>query len=128
MVSIADTLRTGVVPAELRAALYKAVAGIPGVTITDNAVTLDGHTGIAFGREEKNGIRQEIIIDPHTGMLVGEREVLLRDGLLPGVPAGESMGWTTVTTSVVDSAPTGGSICGAGSHPAGGTGSGECTG
>jgi RNA polymerase sigma-70 factor (ECF subfamily) len=128
LVFIADTLRTGVVPAELRAALYKAAAGIPGVAITDHAATLDGRSGIAFGRDEGNGVRQEIIIDPGTGLLIGEREVLLRDGVLPGVPAGESMGWTTVTTTVVDSAPPGGSSCGPGSQPTGGAGSGECTG
>lgn len=128
LVFIADTLRTGVVPADLRAALYKAAAGIPGVTITDHTATLDGRTGIAFGRDEGNGVRQEIIIDPTTGLLIGEREVLLRAGVLPGVPAGASMGWTAVTTTVVDSAPPGGSICGPGSQPTGGAGSGECAG
>lgn len=126
LVFIADTLRTGVVPADVRAALYDAVAGIPGVKITDQAATLDGQTGIAFGRDENNGVRQEIIIDPKTGQMIGERQVLLRDNLLPGVPAGESMGWTTVRTTVVDSAPSGGSLCGAGSQPVGGAGSGQC--
>jgi hypothetical protein len=128
LVFIADTLRTGVVPAGLRAALYEAVAGIPGVTITDRTATLDGRTGIAFGRDEGNGLRQEIIIDPDTGLLIGEREVLLRGGVLPGVPAGESMGWTAVTTTVVDSAPPGGGICGPGSQPTGEAGSGQCKG
>lgn len=126
LVFIADTLRTGVVPADLRAALYDAAAGIPGVKITDQAATLDGQTGIAFGRDESNGVRQEIIIDPSTGLMIGERQVLLRDNLLPGVPAGESMGWTTVMTTVVDSAPSGGSLCGSGSQPIGGAGSGQC--
>lgn len=129
LVFIADTLRTGVVPADLRAALYKAIAGIPGVTITDKAATLNGQTGIAFGRDEGNGVRQEIIIDPDTGLLIGERQVLLRDGVLPGVPAGESMGWTAVATTVVDSAPTGGTICGQPyMKPVGGAGSGQCQG
>lgn len=126
LVFIADTLRTGVVPAELRAALYKAAAGIPGVTIVDRAATLDGQTGIAFGRDESNGVRQEVIIDPNTGLMIGERQVLLRANMLPGAPAGESMGWTTVTTTVVDSAPSGGSLCGTGSYPVGGAGSGQC--
>ena len=126
LVFIADTLRTGVVPADLRAALYKAAAGIPGVTISDRTATLDGQTGIAFGRDESNGIRQEIIIDPITGLMIGESEVLLRDNILPGVSAGESMGWTTVTTTVVDSAPHGGSLCGTRSHPVGGAGSSQC--
>lgn len=129
LVFIADTLRTGVVPADLRAALYKAAAGIPGVSITDNAATLDGQTGIAFGRDEGNGMRQEIIIDPTNGLLIGEREVLLRDNVVPGIPAGVSIGWTAVTTTVVNSAPSGGTLCGdPNSKPIGGAGSGQCRG
>lgn len=123
---IADTLRTGVVPAELRASLYNAVAGIPGVTITDREATLDGRTGMAFGRDEGNGIRQEIIIDPTTGLLIGEREVILRDGVMPGVPAGQPMGWTAVSTTVVNAAPAGGATCGATGQPVGALGSGQC--
>jgi hypothetical protein len=129
LVFIADTLRTGVVPADLRAALYKAAAGIPGVTITDKAATLNGRTGVAFGRDEGNGLSQELIIDPATGLVIGEREVVLRDNVLPGLPAGESMGWTAVTTTVVDSAPAGGYLCGSPqSKPIGGAGSGQCRG
>lgn len=126
LVFIADTLRTGAVPADLRAALYDAAAGIPGVRITNRAATLNGRTGIAFGRDESNGIRQEIIIDPNTGLMIGERQVLLTANLLPGVPAGESMAWTTVTTTVVDSAPSGGTSCGLDGQPVGGDGSGQC--
>ena len=96
------------------------------MTISDRAATLDGGTGIAFGRDESNGIRQEIIIDPITGLMIGEQQVLLRDDIMPGVPAGESIGWTTVTTTVVDSPPRGGSLCGTGSHPVGGAGSSQC--
>ena len=126
LVFIADTIRTGVVPAGLRASLYTAAAGIPGVAITDHSATLDGRTGIAFGRDVGNGVRQEIIINPDTGQLIGERQVLLHNGVLPALPAGEPMGWTAVTTTVVDAAPPGGGICGPGSQPVGGVGSGQC--
>jgi RNA polymerase sigma-70 factor (ECF subfamily) len=55
---IGDLLRTGLVPADLRASLYKAAALIPGVTITDTQATLDGRTGIATGRvEEETNMR-----------------------------------------------------------------------
>lgn len=126
LVFIADTLRTGVVPADLRAAMYRAVAGIPGVTISDRQATLDGRTGIAFGRDESNGIRQEIIVDPTTGLMIGERQVTLRADTYPGVPVGTATGWTAVTTTVVDAAPAGGSLCGDIGHPVGGRGSGQC--
>ncbi len=127
LVFIADTLRTGVVPADLRAALYRALAGIPGVTITDTEATLDGRTGVGFGRDESNGLRQEIIIDPTSGMMIGEREIVTRAGVLPGVPAGTVEGSTSVSTSIVDTAPAGGTLCGnPKAKPIGGTGSGEC--
>ncbi|QAV70519.1 hypothetical protein ESZ53_08760 [Salinibacterium sp. UTAS2018] len=124
---ISTTLRTGVVPAEFRAALYGAVAGIPGVEITDEAATLNGRTGVAFGREEKDGFLHEIIIDPDTGLLIGERTVQLFDSKLDPILAGEVVGWTAVTTTVVDAAPTGGSLCGNGGEPVNGLGSGQCS-
>ena len=122
---ISATLRTGAVPAELRAALYRAAAGIPGVEITAKSATLNGRTGIAFGIEDKNGYLHEIVIDPETGLLIGERLVQLFDSKLVPVFAGEVVGWTSVTSSVVDSAPAGGSLCGHG-RPVGGVGSGKC--
>lgn len=117
LVFIADTLRTGTVPADLRAALYEAAAGIPGVEVINREANLDGRTGIALGRAEKDGVRQEIIIDPATGLLIGERQVVTRPDVINGVPAGTAIGSTAITTTVVDSAPPGGSICGNGMTP-----------
>jgi hypothetical protein len=103
-VTIADGLRTGVVPADLRAALYKAAALISGVTVGDRQATVDGRTGIAIGIPSPGGgTRRDIIIDPTSGLVIGEQEVLLKD--YPGSPAGTVSTWTSVRTSVVDSAP-----------------------
>jgi hypothetical protein len=102
--TITAALRTGVIPADLRAAFYKAAALIPGVTVADQQATIDGRTGIAIGIPSLDGgTRQETIIDPATGLLIGERNVLLKD--YPGFPAGTITTWTSVQTSVVDSAP-----------------------
>lgn len=102
--TISDTLSTGVIPADLRAALYQAAALIPGVTVTDREATLDGRTGISLGMKTAGyNARQELIIDPATGQVIGEREVLLEES--GGIPAGTATTWTAVTTSVVDSAP-----------------------
>lgn len=104
MVFIADLLRTGIVPADLRAALYKAAAMIPGVTITEGQANLNGHTGVAIGHTDSSGSgRKEIIIDPKTGQLIGEREVLNQD--YQAIPAGTAIAWTAVETSVSDTAP-----------------------
>ncbi|MGB4779110.1 CU044_5270 family protein, partial [Microbacterium sp.] len=111
LVFIADRLRIGAVPADLRAAFYQAAAMIPGVTFVDDQATLDGRTGVAIGRvEDAWGIRMEIIIDPATGEFIGEREVAARDLEDYGetFPAGTILSWTAVTTTVVDAAPAGG--------------------
>jgi len=79
-VTIADGLRTGVVPADLRAALHKAAALIPGVTVGDRRATVDGRTGIAIGVPSPDGVvRTGIIIDPTSGLVIGEQDVLLWD-------------------------------------------------
>lgn len=111
LVWIADTLRSGTVPAEYRAVLYQAAALIPGVTITENRATLNGVTGIAVGRvEPERNERQDIVLDPRTGQFLGERQVLLV-GLGSDVPAGTVTASTAVTTTVVDSAPTDAGLC-----------------
>ncbi|HEY9310638.1 MAG TPA: CU044_5270 family protein [Microbacterium sp.] len=108
---IVSTLRGGTVPAEFRAALYKATAEIPDVTITEKQATLNGKTGIAIGRQEpSSNTRRDIIIDPTTGQFIGEREVAI-DGWA-GVPAGTIMASTAVTTTIVDAAPTDTALCG----------------
>ncbi|MDQ0680888.1 hypothetical protein QFZ30_004270 [Arthrobacter pascens] len=102
--SIAAALQTGVVPADLRAALYKAAALIPGVTVVDREANLDGKAGTAIGIEDPDrGTRMDIIIDPATGLLIGQRKVTLTAG--ETFPAGTATGWTSVQTSVVNSAP-----------------------
>ncbi|GAA3868198.1 hypothetical protein GCM10022381_09500 [Leifsonia kafniensis] len=105
-VRITGLLRTGEVPADLRAALYRTLALIPGVTITEEEVTLDGQAGVALGRTEpaRGSIaREEIIIDPITGLLIGERTVTLADQ--EDIPAGTTISWSSVHTSVVDVTP-----------------------
>lgn len=104
LVFIADLLRTGIVPADLRAALYKSAALIPGVTVTDEQATLDGRKGIAIGRvETASNRRQDIIIDPKTGLLIGEREVLTEPR--GSIPAGTATTWTAIETTISETAP-----------------------
>ncbi|MCB5273727.1 hypothetical protein BJG92_01251 [Arthrobacter sp. SO5] len=104
LTDIAETLRTGVIPADLRAALYKSAALIPGVSVVDRQATLDGKTGVAIGIDYPDGrSRMDIIIGPATGLLIGEREVMLKAD--ENFPAGTAIKWTSVQTSVVNSAP-----------------------
>ena len=105
-VRITDLLRTGEVPADLRAALYRAIALIPGVEIIDDQAALDGRTGVALGRVEPargSTSREEIIIDPTTGLIIGERTVILaRQG---EIPSGTVVSSASIETTVVNSAP-----------------------
>ncbi len=104
LTTIADALRFGAIPADLRAAMYKAAALIPGVVVADKQAALDGRKGVALGVYWADGkLRQDIIVDPATGLMIGEREVALV--ATDGIPANTAFGWTSIRTSVVDSAP-----------------------
>lgn len=102
--SIISPLRSGIIPADLRATIYQAAALIPGVDVTDQQATLDGRIGVALGRlSADDAFRDEMIIDPATGLVIGQRTVAIEGA--PGSPAGTVLAWTSVHTSVVDSAP-----------------------
>lgn len=99
LVYAADLLRSGLVPADLRAALYRALATLPDIDMVDTAINLDGLAGVALGMQDGQ-VRQDIIIDPATGAFIGEREVALED--LDEIPTGTVMSSTSLTTAVVD--------------------------
>jgi hypothetical protein len=99
LVYAADALRTGLVPADLRAALYQALTRLDGIDLTDRAANLDGRVGTAIGIDDGQ-FRQDIIIDAATGTFIGEREVLTDD--VDGAPEGTTMSYTAVDTAVVD--------------------------
>lgn len=101
---ISDVLRSGLAPAELRAALYRAIAMIPDVTVVERSATLNGQVGVAIGRQDPTrDFRQDLIIDPASGLLIGERHVQVTADA--NVPANTVIGWTSVATTVVDSTP-----------------------
>lgn len=72
--SVTSLLASGMVPADLRAALYRTLALTPGMEITEQAANLDGVKGTAFGVTGE-GRRHEVIIDPTTGQFIGSRHV-----------------------------------------------------
>jgi hypothetical protein len=104
MSQVATLLRSGLVPHDLRAAMYDALALLPGVVITDDQASLDGRTGTAIGVRSSTGYElDEVIIDPETGDYLGQRQTqLVREG---AVPAGTVMDSTSVSVRVVDQAP-----------------------
>lgn len=69
-----DALRSGVVPAETRATLYRALGNLKNLKIVDGAVNLDGREGVAYSSDDGSQ-REEVIIDPKTGDYIGNRQV-----------------------------------------------------
>ncbi len=85
---------------QLRAALYRAVALMPGVRRVPGATrTDDGHTGVAIGFAEGN-VREEIVFDPVSLRPLGARDVTLTAA--DGVPAGTVISTSSFTFAVVD--------------------------
>lgn len=70
---------------ELRAALYQAIATVPGVERIPGQVDLAGRAGVAIAHSY-HGKRTEIVIDPATSRTIGFRMVTLtaQDGIPPG--------------------------------------------
>ena len=103
-VRITDILRIGLIPADLRTGLYKALALIPGVNVSEQA-NFDGKVGIAIGRTEplRAGQRAEMIIDPDTGLVIGERAIMTYAAF--GFGSNEVVGHTAIDYRIVDKAP-----------------------
>ncbi|MEZ0072221.1 CU044_5270 family protein [Planotetraspora sp. GP83] len=102
--AVGDLLRETYMPAAQRAALFKAAATIPGVTVSENAEDAAGRTGIGVGRVSA-GIREDIIFDPKTYELLGERGVVV-DEKEAKSPVGSLVASTAqLEVSVDDNAP-----------------------
>jgi hypothetical protein len=77
----ADLMRQSIVPPEQGAALFRAVARIPGVTVIEDAVDAAGRHGVAIAREDPtNPTRDEWIFDRKTFQFLGERRVVTEEG------------------------------------------------
>jgi hypothetical protein len=95
-------LRTALVPAELRAAFFRALSALPGVTFSDEAQNVDGHTCLALVHDAGR-TRTELLLDPADGQFAGERDTLRTDSRC-GLRAGTVISTTAVRIAVVDGA------------------------
>lgn len=91
-----QTLSSGLLPADLRASLYKAIALMPAIKVTERQVDLDGRQGTSFGIEHDNESR-EIIVNLDTGDFLGHRIVTTS-----GPDKGTVRSYSSVYTAVVD--------------------------
>ncbi len=77
--TIGDLLRESIAPPKVSAALFRAAALIPGVSVVANAVGAAGHPGIAVSFTS-NGEQSEWIFDKQTLQMLGELDFV--DGTL----------------------------------------------
>ena len=82
--TIGDLIRESAMPPRVGAALYRAAALIPGVTVIRTATDAIGRPGVAVSLSVR-GDQQEWIFDRHTYLLLGEREFV--HGILVGKTA-----------------------------------------
>lgn len=68
-----------VMPPKTSAALYRAMAKIPGVVLVKDSVDAVGRHGTAVGFVRGDASRHDMIFDPKTWELLGERDVVLKD-------------------------------------------------
>ena len=94
------SLRTGLVPADLRAALYAALVELPTVSVDENATDLDGNPRVALVHDD-GPTRTELLVDPADGSFAGECDTLRVASRL-GLSAGTVVLCTTVVSAVVD--------------------------
>jgi hypothetical protein len=91
-----DVMLQTVQPPEVRAALYRALAKIPGVTVVHSATDAAGRRGVGFTRAasiefsgSSSWLRLEIILDNDTYRYLGARYIVTRDYFMPDVPSGK---------------------------------------
>ncbi len=102
--TISGLLRTGLVPADLRATRYEALASLPDVVVTEEQASLDGRTGAAIGLPAWSATEQrDVIIDPTDGTYLGERSLQTRR--TGSIPAGTVIDSVAVHVTPVDDEP-----------------------
>ncbi|MFC0623578.1 CU044_5270 family protein [Kribbella deserti] len=87
MVEVTDMLGNPAIPADVRAAVFKAIAKIPGLRAVP-AVDLLGRKAMAFGVADDSEWH-EVLVDPATGNYLGERQVARKP--FAGVKPGETV-------------------------------------
>lgn len=93
-------LRTCLLPADLRAALYRALSRLPAVTVAAGVRNVDGRECLTLVHDAGR-TRTELMVDPDDGQFAGERDTL-RTNSRAGLDAGTVICATAVTSAVVD--------------------------
>jgi hypothetical protein len=92
-----------VVPAKLRAAMYGAIAKIPGIRFEARAKDLAKRKGVTLYRLHSGHIRDEIFINPKTYEYMGSRSYATRDfkDTFTSMKKGRLIGWSSVIKATI---------------------------
>lgn len=98
--NITNVLNTGLL-ADNRAVLFKVLAMMPGIKVTEQFANVDGRKGTAYGLSE-GGDRRDVVIDSATGEYIGERWIV-EDGEIDDLPIPKDtvVRYTSVTGPVI---------------------------
>lgn len=100
---ISDLIGEALVPTALAQALHRFAAELPGAEVLETATDELGRSGPGIARIE-NGTRVELIFDPGSFELLGDRETLVTQADF--APPATLIGWTSyLSREVVDSLP-----------------------
>lgn len=103
---IGGLLRETPAPPDLRAALYRVAAQIPGIRLASRRADSRDRTGVAVSLANPYE-RRSLVFDPDTAALLAERTVTLRDQAAPGVPGSTIPAGTETTVTYLGSGPAG---------------------
>jgi hypothetical protein len=96
---IAELLRNAPLSPGQGAALYQVAARLPGIELLGPTTDPSGRPGVGVAVED-GGLRQELVLDPQTGVLLGDRQVALSTADLPAGTVVEAVSY--VRSGVVD--------------------------
>ncbi|MEV5749948.1 CU044_5270 family protein [Actinoallomurus sp. NPDC052308] len=106
---IEDLMRRSVLPPRLRAALYGALAAIPGVRFAKDVTDTAGRHGVALYRIDEGYLRTDVIVDPTTYAYLGYRSITVKahtstdERGTTRVAKGQILGWSAqLATAIVD--------------------------
>jgi hypothetical protein len=72
-------LRNNVLPPQLEATIYRALAKIPGVTLNKGAVDIAGRPALGVAYVTEGWVNQEILLDRKTYAYRGDRSIVVKD-------------------------------------------------
>jgi hypothetical protein len=102
---IARILDANLLPPAVTAALWRAVALVPGVTQAPETIKVDGRQVIAVGRIQDGWRFEQLLVAPDTYEFVGYQSVAIKDHTYEGTPNGpvtEKKGQAQFSTTRLD--------------------------